>query len=193
MEVGHTQMKNQSGIYEILNTVNGKRYVGSSVNMGKRWGHHRNGLDSQRHNNQKLQRAWNKYGAGAFRFLPILTCARSMLHFYEQQLLDKVKPEYNIAVRADSPSAGIALSSAHKAAISARQLGNTNSLGYKYTAEQRAARSARMLGNTNSRGNTNSLGYKHTPKQNAAQSARQTGKIRGPYKTYKGVAHERFN
>lgn len=28
---------NQSGIYEILNTVNGKRYIGSAKNFSKRW------------------------------------------------------------------------------------------------------------------------------------------------------------
>ena len=33
---------NQSGIYEILNTVNGKRYIGSAKNFSKRWWGHTN-------------------------------------------------------------------------------------------------------------------------------------------------------
>lgn len=33
-----------SGIYQIINTVNGKRYIGSAVNLGKRWINHRVGL-----------------------------------------------------------------------------------------------------------------------------------------------------
>ena len=88
---------NQSGIYEILNTVNGKRYIGQTSNFKKRWKEHRTGMKRGDHGNRYLQRAWDKYGEEAFKFLPILTCAPSMLTFYEQQLLDKVKPEYNLA------------------------------------------------------------------------------------------------
>ena len=110
-------MENQSGIYEIINTANGKRYIGSAKNFNRRWRQHRRELQSQRHGNQKLQRAWAKYGEEAFKFLPILTCQPSMLLFYEQQLLDKVKPEYNIAVDAHSPTRGRKLEAAHKAKI----------------------------------------------------------------------------
>ncbi len=110
-------MKNQSGIYEILNTVNGKRYIGSSVSFKPRWKSHRVQLRGNRHHNQYLQRAWNKYGEAAFKFLPILTCAKSMLLFYEQQLLDKVKPEYNFALNATAPMLGIKFSESHKAKI----------------------------------------------------------------------------
>lgn len=58
-------------------------------------------------------------------FRVILTCAdtKKMRLFYEQQLLDKVKPEYNIAVRADSPTAGTQLSDSHKAKIGAKHKG----------------------------------------------------------------------
>ena len=91
-----------SGIYEILNTTNGKRYIGSAVNLVTRWQLHRNGLLAGRHVNRHLQSAWNKYGEESFKFLPILTCAKSMLLFYEQQLLDKAKPEYNICPTAGS-------------------------------------------------------------------------------------------
>ena len=90
-------MMNQSGIYEIVNTVNGKRYIGQTSNFKKRWKEHRTGMKRGDHGNAHLQRAWNKYGEAAFKFLPILTCPHSMLTFYEQQLLDKVKPEYNLA------------------------------------------------------------------------------------------------
>ena len=49
-------MIQQSGIYEILNTVNGKRYIGSAVNLAKRWKEHRTGLNRKDHANQILQR-----------------------------------------------------------------------------------------------------------------------------------------
>lgn len=94
--------KMTSGIYEILNTTNSKRYIGSAINLVSRWRSHRDGLRAGRHINKHLQSAWNKYGEKSFKFLPILTCAKSMPLFYEQQLLDKVKPEYNICPTAGS-------------------------------------------------------------------------------------------
>ena len=93
-----------SGVYEILNTVNGKRYIGSAVDFVRRKRIHWNQLRLGKHHSQILQRAWNKYGESSFKFLPILVCQKSMLLFYEQQLLDKAKPEYNVA-----PTAGSAL------------------------------------------------------------------------------------
>lgn len=112
-----------SGVYEILNTVNGKRYVGSTVNMKKRWSTHRRKLRAGGHHSQALQRAWNKYGEESFKFKPILTCAptKQMLLFYEQQLLDKVKPEYNIADTAGS-TLGIKLAESVRAKMSSSAL-----------------------------------------------------------------------
>lgn len=57
-----------SGIYAITNTVNGKRYIGSSVNIKKRWACHLSTLTSGKHKSIRLQNAWNKYGAQAFSF-----------------------------------------------------------------------------------------------------------------------------
>lgn len=37
-----------SGIYEITNLINGKRYVGSAVNMYRRWYAHRWHLEAKR-------------------------------------------------------------------------------------------------------------------------------------------------
>ena len=64
-------MKNdlpKSGIYAIENTVNGKIYVGSAVNLGRRFKDHRVHLNQGKHHSLKLQRAWNKYGAAVFVF-----------------------------------------------------------------------------------------------------------------------------
>lgn len=57
-----------SGIYRILNTQNGKCYIGSAKNHIRRLKQHRNALDQNKHNNKKLQRAWLKYGESAFVF-----------------------------------------------------------------------------------------------------------------------------
>jgi hypothetical protein len=56
------------GIYSITNTVNGHRYVGASVDMCKRWGHHKMRLRRGQHHSGHLQHAWNKHGDAAFVF-----------------------------------------------------------------------------------------------------------------------------
>ena len=52
-----------SGIYKIVNKVNGKYYVGSSNDVLKtRFYEHKRLLTKNKHFNVKLQNAWNKYG-----------------------------------------------------------------------------------------------------------------------------------
>ena len=89
-------MLNQSGIYEILNTVNGKRYIGSAVYIVGRFARHRMHLRRGTHHSVHLQRAWNKHGEEAFEFRPILFCTKDMLLYYEQLAIDAFKPLYNI-------------------------------------------------------------------------------------------------
>ena len=72
-------MKNQckdigkiSGIYKIIHKKSGKYYVGSSMNINigtnSRLNTHLRYLKSNRHRNDYLQNAWNKYGKTAFEF-----------------------------------------------------------------------------------------------------------------------------
>lgn len=59
----------QIGVYRITNTINGKSYIGKTgMNFGDRWDSHRSLLNSGKHDNPRLQRAWNKYGAENFEF-----------------------------------------------------------------------------------------------------------------------------
>lgn len=57
----------KSGIYVILNTVSGKMYVGSAVDLNKRWRTHKSHLNNDAHCNPYLQSAWNKYGSDSFQ------------------------------------------------------------------------------------------------------------------------------
>ena len=59
----------KSGIYTIINTVNGKVYVGSTKDFERRWGSHKRELTNDIHGNSYLQRSWNKYGESAFEFM----------------------------------------------------------------------------------------------------------------------------
>lgn len=91
-----------SGIYEIVNRTNGKRYVGSAVDIAQRWRQHRCELGKGRHN-PILQRAWLKYGAENFEFRIIEYVAdKAALIEREQFYLDQMQPEYNVAVSAGS-------------------------------------------------------------------------------------------
>ena len=118
-----------AGIYEILNTVNGKRYIGSTNNFERRFTRHRTDLNSGGHHCIKLQRAWIKYGPKAFKFSRLLICSQENLELYEQLSMDALHPEYNVAPVAGSCT-GITRSAATK-----EKLGAVNR-GKKRTAEQ---------------------------------------------------------
>lgn len=55
-------------IYKIVNLVNDKFYVGSTVNKKVRFRQHRKLLRGNRHHCKHLQAAWNKYGEEKFDF-----------------------------------------------------------------------------------------------------------------------------
>jgi group I intron endonuclease len=81
-------MANNAGIYKIEGP-NGKVYIGSAINISSRWRKHKSLLNKNKHDNQKLQNAWNKYGADAFSFSIIQYVEdASRLLYYEQQWLD---------------------------------------------------------------------------------------------------------
>lgn len=56
------------GIYKIVNLVNSKIYVGSSINLKSRKYAHFNTLLKNRHDNNYLQNAYNKYGKENFKW-----------------------------------------------------------------------------------------------------------------------------
>jgi len=62
---------NSVGIYKIINKINDKYYVGSSINIKNRWYHHINKLRKNEHHNPHLQSAWNKYGESNFNFIVV--------------------------------------------------------------------------------------------------------------------------
>ena len=101
-----TTLPKISGIYKIVNKINGKYYVGSSCNIfgeNGRWSKHSNELIKNTHYNIHLQRAWNKYGMSSFEF--IVVEITDSLHEIEQIYLDQAKKDdvYNMKF---SPSGG---------------------------------------------------------------------------------------
>lgn len=51
-----------SGIYQIRNLANNKRYIGSTECIERRWRHHQRLLKINKHHSCHLQSAWEKYG-----------------------------------------------------------------------------------------------------------------------------------
>ena len=57
-----------SGVYLIINCLDGKLYVGSAANILSRIGWHKRYLMLGKHHSVLLQRAYDKYGPNAFQF-----------------------------------------------------------------------------------------------------------------------------
>jgi group I intron endonuclease len=76
-----------SGIYVIRHAA-GRCYVGSAVNILRRWDLHRSQLRRGKHHSLKMQRAWNKYGEGAFTFEVLENVEKELLIEREQHWID---------------------------------------------------------------------------------------------------------
>jgi group I intron endonuclease len=81
-----------AGVYGIRNGVNGKVYVGRSVDCNGRWKHHLAMLRKGTHKNHHLQSAWSKYGGDVFR-LEILETGddRSLLPALERKWIERLR------------------------------------------------------------------------------------------------------
>ena len=97
----------KAGIYRIINSSNGKCYVGSSIDINRRRLEHFSALSHNRHVNNHLQNAYNKYGKDSFIFevienLEITDNIKEDLLEREQFWIDNLRPEYNILLVAGS-------------------------------------------------------------------------------------------
>lgn len=85
----------KSGIYIITHLSSGLCYVGSAVNIQKRWDGHRHALRKGTHHSSRLQRAWKKHGPEAFQFDVLLYCQPEDLIAWEQGCLDNIICKFN--------------------------------------------------------------------------------------------------
>lgn len=127
--------KGKSGIYLWTNVANGKRYVGSSVNLGRRVGEYLNITRLTRElarGESIIYRAMMKHGFESFSFevLEFVVFDSSLsdsdkekvLVSLEQKYLDELEPEYNILKRAGT-NLGHKMSDEARANISAGKKG----------------------------------------------------------------------
>lgn len=97
------------GVYLIRNTINGKVYVGSSIDIADRKIHHFSDARCNRHANSYFQNAFNKYGESNFEFMVLEETTMNTLIAREQYWMDYYdacnrKRGYNISPIADHPS-----------------------------------------------------------------------------------------
>ena len=77
-------LKGKCGIYQIRNLVDNKIYIGSSKSLYQRLRRHLNNLRKNKHDNQHLQNAFNKYGESSFIFEIVEFCNLSEQYEVEQ-------------------------------------------------------------------------------------------------------------
>jgi group I intron endonuclease len=126
---------NISGIYKIHSIAMPMRcYIGSSVNMHKRWNGHLSYLKRNKHANKKLQNHYNKYGKDDLQFTVLLACRKDLLLDNEQFFIDSYPVYFNECLKAGS-CLGRQLSKEHKERISESNKGHKGPCGYKHTKE----------------------------------------------------------
>jgi len=81
----------ECGIYKIECIPTGKIYIGSSDFIYRRFGAHRRVLNKNKHDNEYLQRAWNKHGSINFIFSVVEICSEVDLLSRELYFMQKYK------------------------------------------------------------------------------------------------------
>jgi group I intron endonuclease len=161
---------NGAGVYAIRHLATSRCYVGSTVNLQKRWQAHRRMLRNGRHHSVRLQNAWNKYSEQQFEFVVLeivpdktAIVAREQ-HWIEALRSSKRKSGYNVCSIAYSK------------------------LGVKSSAETRRKQSLAMQGfkpvqTEEFRQNAMKflLGHKQSPETIAKRAAALRGKKRAPF------------
>jgi group I intron endonuclease len=130
------------GIYCIENIVNSKKYIGYSQNIKNRWSNHKGHLRNNKHGNNYLQNAWNKYGEENFKFYIIEECDKELLRIKESEyvlsLNTKTPNGYNLT---DGGDGCTGMTEESRLSISEKNkinsLGNSSHLGCKHSEEAR--------------------------------------------------------
>ncbi len=142
-----TRLTKSSGIYQIQSKVNGKTYVGSTVNIKRRvLEGHKNDLKKGKHINTYLQRHYNKYGVNDLIFGILEFCPKEKLIEREQYYIDTLKPVFNLRKIADS-NLGVKWSEESKKRSSIAKTGKKNpAYGIPKTEKQKEAIRKRHIG-----------------------------------------------
>ena len=115
---------NDVGIYCIENVINHKKYIGQSVHIQRRWYEHKYELNKNVHDNNYLQKAWNKYGCDNFKFYIIEICDEKDLNDKENyyiSLYNTMDDKYGYNLKIDGANRLISESTREKLIQAARK------------------------------------------------------------------------
>lgn len=98
------------GIYIIENLINGKVYIGQSKHIKARWKAHFSKLKKGIHENDYLQKSWNKYGGNNFKHTIIELCEEDDLNVKERYYIALYNATnknygYNMTIGGDNANA----------------------------------------------------------------------------------------
>lgn len=150
---------NVSGIYKIVNKINGKYYLGSSKNVYRRLNEHIIYLIGNYHYNRHLQNAWNVYGEDNFCFIILNQVNSNLLFDAEQSYLNEINKEesYNESFIANRPEMNVdtrlKISRSHKGKTlsdETKERLRKKRIGYKFPPEFGKKVSDRLKGKSRS-------------------------------------------
>lgn len=99
-------IKGKSGIYMWTNKLNGKKYVGSSVDLRRRLLEYYNVKRLLNESSMPINVALLKYGYNHFTFTILEICDKASLMSREKHFFEVHSPEYNILKIPGSPERG---------------------------------------------------------------------------------------
>lgn len=89
-----------SGVY-VIQSADGRIYVGSSVDIEKRWIEHKSRLRNGKHDNPVLSEIVAEFGLDSLQHRLLLRCAPDSLREQEQAAIDSLKPALNVLPTAE--------------------------------------------------------------------------------------------
>jgi group I intron endonuclease len=175
------------GIYKIINKLDNKYYVGSSINIERRWKAHLSSLKKNTHKNDKLQNAWNKYGEESFLFivvkeLPLAT--ESELRKVEDDYLNETQkfPDNNYNCCYDSRGGKLSAHTIEKIRASCKRVVKSPEWLAKMAEANRRRYANGWTASPETRAKMAFRG-KHSEETKKKIAASLLGRKRGPYKT----------
>lgn len=131
------------GIYRIYNKLNGKSYIGQSVNIEKRFREHFSSLGCGTHRSKHFQHAYSLYGHENFETQILEICNEDELTLKEQFWIDTANEMYgvyNLVTIAGRGPRGHKHSETTRSKMSESQKGKTLSIEHRRKLSEARAR-----------------------------------------------------
>ena len=94
LQLSAKELRHKSGIYML--SCNNRFYVGSSKTLYDRLLEHRQKLLNNKHSNDFMQNAFNKYGINSFEYEILEFCLPENRILREKYYIDTLKPDFNL-------------------------------------------------------------------------------------------------